>query len=340
MKVLTSNPPHKWKTGNLLDPEKVNDNLTYLTETAADVFSKRYAHSVVSIPFYLDSATGLTQANNQATRSIILTAPDTLVIERMYLDGALASGAATVVIYNATTGTTAPTGVTNPIFTPTTTDQTLFYGKQIQIDQGDSVRIEITGATFATSKLDLILHIRTDRFNRTDTDTLQTPSITKVTEADALDATAFNANTTAISSAVTANIAADRALKCSFVQFSNFTSSTDADRLRLEIPRTDDSTTRQQLVRISCAAAYASNGAGGSTVTWTVLNESGVTTSLASALSMSGVTESLGFDTVPEVDLSTVPPTVASDTTQDYRITVANSTATNCVKAYAFLWTE
>jgi hypothetical protein len=154
-----------------------------------------------------------------------------------------------------------------------------------------------------------------------------------------LDATAFNANTTAISSAVTANIAADRALKCSFVQFTDFTSSTDADRLRLEIPRTDEQKARQQLARINTAAAYASNGAGGSTVTWTVQTETGSTTSLATALSMSGVTEQTGFDTVPEVDLAHLAGTT-QDATLDYRIIVANSTATNCVKAYAFLWTE
>lgn len=337
MKVAAS-VPHQFSSGELLDPEKVNNNFQYVADVINDCAQQRYAHSVVTLPFYL-GITGMSQADNQATRSYLIYAPVELTIERMFLDGALASGAATVVVYNASTGATAPTGVANPVFTPTTTEATLTYTQSIVIPAGSTYRIEITGTTFTTSKLDLILHFRTDRYKTSTSDTVETPTFELVVEGSNLDATVFAANSLALNTASNANIAKQTLLRVSAYVFPSFTSATDPDLLRQEVPLADSGDTVCTAYGIYCHTAYAAAGAAGNTITSTLANATGASTGLSVANSMNGVTETAAFDGTPTVSLSSVSADAPSNTALDYRLTVANSALATCNKTVVWLYT-
>jgi len=336
MRIQTQ-APIQFATGQLLDPNKVQENQQYMLDAVAAVTEKRYAHSVISMPFYR-GITACTQADNQATRSFLFTAPDNVMVERAFLVGALASGAAVLNVYNASTGTTAPTGIANPILTPTTTVDTQVFAQSFIIPAGSTYRFELTGTTFTASKLDLVLHLRTDRFNLSGTDTLTEPTVTPFTEATSLDAVAFNANVTAITSAVSSNTAAARALRCQFVQLgTNFTNASDADLLRMNLPRITNTIARETIYRIDVTFCTAANST--ITVTAAVLTEAGAATGLSAAASTAASTEASASDTFPAVDLSSATAGVCQTTASDYRLTVSNGSATAVVKAYVTLWT-
>ncbi len=337
MKIAAS-VPHQFGDGELLDPEKVNNNFQYIADVINDCAQKRYAHSVVSLPFYL-GITAMSNADNQATRSYLIYAPVELTIERMFLDGALASGAATVVIYNASTGTTAPTGVANPIFTPTTTSATLTFTQSIVIPAGSTYRIEITGAAFTTSKLDLVLHFRTDRYKTSTSDTVSVPTFELVVEGSDLDAAVFAANSLALNTASNANVAAQTALRVSAYVFPTFSSATDPDLLRQEVPLADAADSVCTAYGIYAHTAYAAAGAVGNNVTSTLANAAGASTGLTVTNSMNGVTEAAAFDGTPTVSLTSGTADAPSNTALDYRITTSNSVVASCTKNVIWLYT-
>jgi hypothetical protein len=326
--------PHQYIDGELLAPSKVNRNNAYFKSAIEAVADKRFSYSVVTLPFYL-GITGISQADNQGTRSYLIYAPLTMTIEQMFLNGSLASGAATVVIYDAVTGTTAPSGVANPIFTTTTTSQELSYTQGITIPAGSTYRIEITGATFTTSKLDLIMHIKTDRFMPGSSDVKQTPIFTPVTEADAINATTFASQISAMSAVVTANSNNTNAVRVEAYVFANVATGTDADLRRREVALSTSTVATGTVHTMFQHSSYASSGAVFTTVAATLGDASGTTTGLATSCAMSGVTEATATDSSPQVALTGAS---ASNSALDYRITLVNSAATNSPKTVVWLF--
>lgn len=336
MKILTSNPPHQYKAGNLLDPNAVNENLSYLADATADAASKRFAHSVVVYPFQEHVSSGYQDGYTQERRSYRVTAVETLWIERAYLDGALSAGSADIYIYDESTGA-APPNVTNPILSATTTEATDFFGQEIQIPAGSTYRFEIVGGSFTVSKLDLIVHYRTDRFNTAGSDTLQTPAVSFFTEGDAIDATAFAAAHSAIDTAVSANVAKTSARKVMLFVAHNFVTGTDADLRRWELPRVNSATGRCKVVGLNAFALFGSGSSAG--ITWAVLTQSGGSTGVSTTVSMGGGTFATN-STASTVDLHTASAEIEQNASLDYRITVTSNTSTNCLKSYCYVWIE
>lgn len=336
MKIFTNNPPHKFKTGALLDPNRINDNMAYMLDANNDVASKRFSKSIISIPFEVDVANGYTDGYSQEVRSYRFTAVHTMWIERAFLEGQLASGTATLSVFNIATGL-PPAGVVNPIFTPTTDYAQLYYGSEILIPAGTTLRFELTGTPFVVDKLDLILHIRTDRFFTGSTNVVSNPIVTNLTQADGIAAATLSTNYAAIDAAVAANSTKNTARKVMFFVANNFTNSTDVDLLRWDIPRTDANGNRQTVIGINLFAIYATTGTTSTFVSWSLQTETGGTTGVSAAAPMSGLILS-GSTTVATSTLATAVPGIESDSTKDYRITVANSSAINCVKSYAYVW--
>lgn len=330
--------PNIFFTGELLDSNKVNDNNQYVADVISDVASLRYVHSVVHLPFYLGT-TALSNADNQATRSYIIPAIDTCVIERIIVSGALASGSADINMYNATTGTTAPTGVSNPIVPSlSTVSGTFTYTQPITMAAGAFYRLEISGTAFTTSKLDVTLHIRTDKLNTAGTDLEPSPSWVRLTELDSVSATTFNANTTALSGAASTLNSNTRALRVSAYTFSSFSSATDADTLRMELPRAYSSDATQTIHQMVSSVSMVSAGTALQTITCSVLNAAGSSIGVSNVHSVSGLTESTATDTT-SVDVSSGTLGITTDTTADYRVISANSAATVCSKATIWVFT-
>lgn len=334
---IKATPPNIFYDGELLDTIKLNDNAQYVADAVAEVSKRRYAHSVVRLPFYLGT-TGISQADNQATRSYVIPAIDDMLIERIIINGGLTSGSATLVIYNATTGTTAPTGVTNPIATLSTTVGTQVYTQPIYMSAGNQYRLEITGAAFVTSMLDVVLHFRTDKLNPAGTELTPSPNYTKLKESDSLDPAVLVANGTAFTSAVSTLSSNQRALRVSAYTFASFNNSSDADTLRMELPRAYSSDATQTIYQMVSSVSMVSAGTALQTITCSVTNASGTSIGVSNSHSVSGLTESTTTDTTT-ADVSSGTSGITSDSTADYRVTVANSAATVCSKATIWVFT-
>jgi hypothetical protein len=329
--------PNTFYDGELLDPNKVNDNNIYVNDVINYIASNRYVRSVVVLPFYL-GVTSISQADNQATRSYLIPAVNNLVIERISMVGALASGAATINIYNATTGTTAPSGVSNPIFTPTTTSTSQIYTQPITLAAGAVYRLEITGTTFATSKLDVELILRSDKLCPSGTDLTPAPEFTLFEEVDSLDATEFTAAVTALTAAVTTLTANTTALRVQAATFSSFSNATDADTLRMDLPLATNTVASESIYTMVSSVSMAAAGAALQQITCGITTAVGGSIGVSNVHSVSGLTESTATDSTV-ADIAVATPAVISDNSADYRITVANSAATVCSKATIWLFT-
>ena len=336
MKIKTTLPA-QFQDDELLTPTKVNKNFSYVKDAIETVASKRYCYSTVVLPFCL-GVTAISEADNQATRSFLVYAPITLTVDTVFLDGALASGAATLNVYNASTGTTAPTGVANPIITPSTTSQTLSYTQSIVIPAGSTYRFELTGTAFTTSRLDLQLVFKSDRFLPASTDTKTSASYTPVTERSLTNATDFNTNVTALQSAVSANAAYTNAVRVEAYSFVNFATGTDADLQKHTVPLSYSTQATGTVFALYQHAAYASAGSVFNTVTATLANAAGSATGLAGSCNMNGVTEAVSIDTSPTVSLASGTSGAPSNTALDYSLTVANNAATNCKRSTVWLF--
>lgn len=339
MKVYRDYPPWIFQTGHVLDPQHINDNLDYVVGAAEDVYGRRFTHTPVVYPWHIDSVNGLTDGYSQEARSYRVRAVDTLWVERIYLDGYCISGTATLNVYDVATAM-APTGVTNPVATISTTDDTVIFNQEMQIAAGSTYRFELAG-TFTTGRLDMIVHYRSDRFNQSGTDLYATPTFAHFTEESTVGAAAFQAQHDAVATAV-ADLATDgaRCLKPFVVVASNFTSATDADTLRFEIPRIYSSRGTCTIYRIEGYAIYATAGSGGETVTWTLQNSAGTALGLTATCQMSGQTYNTASDSSPTVDTHSSTTGAESLVANDYRITVANSSTKICTRAYCYLWVK
>ena len=334
MKIL-SKPPFEYKTGSLMDPNDVNQNQQYMLRAIAECGSKRFSHTPVVLPYYTDCATGYSQADSSEKLSYRFSAMDTVWLEHAFLDGYV-SGTATINLYDTATGL-APSGVVNPILSAsgTTFDLT---GQVIQLDAGHTYRFGLEGTSFSTTKLDLVLHFRSDRFNTAGTDTLVTPSVTSFTEASPLSATTFNANVSAINNAVTSNTGKTRAAKPMVFIAQNFTPSTDGYLLQWTIPVVDTSVYRSKVVKMDVFALYSTAGSAGNQVTWTLNNASGVSTGLTASADMNGVTFATASSST-SVALESATTGAQSNTSKDFSLTVSTNAHT-VVKSYAVLWIE
>lgn len=331
-------PPITHGTGQLLDPNLVNQNMMYLVRAANDCFEKRLSHSVMVLPYQVDCVSGYNASDAQEKRRWRFTPPETTWIEAMYLDGYVA-GTATMNVYNLSTGGGDAAGVTNPVMTFSGNDSGVF-NQEIQLDGGTIYSFEAAGTSFNTTRLDLTLHLRSDRFFVSGADTSSTITINgldEFTEASAQNADDFNANVTSLSNGITNNTSLTQALKPMFFQLHDFTTSTTVTT-DFAIPVTDTADSQCKVVQMNVYALYASAGAAGATVIWTLKNAAGAT-QMTATCTMTGVT----FATATATGTVSVESAVAScqsDFTRDFTLTVANNKATNCIKSYCYLYVK
>lgn len=343
VRIITGNSPYVWKTGQVLDPNRANDNWAFLSDACADVFDRRYAYSVVQYPFHKDpdGYSGISATSSQETRRFRISPAESLSIVGMFVDGSLTStNASATISFVDTSLDAAPAGVPTPIFTCDcdTAEKTQHFAQEIPLTAGSTYAFQLDGYGFTTDNLVLTVHFRSDRFNTAGTDTRQVPSITYYTEADQASAANWNANDNAISTAVTANIAKTSAQKPSLFVMHDFVDGYDSDLRRWDIPRVDSALFRSSVVRIQAFAHYASAGSAGNTVTWTLQDASGASTGLVATCDMNGQTFATASDTSPTVNLATAITGVSSDSSRDYRLVVANNSAINCIKSYCYIW--
>lgn len=341
MKVHTTQPV-VFATGEVLDPDDLNEVALYAQDALGDVAGRRFTRGVLLLPFVEDVGTPYIETMNAEELTFRFICPVTCVVERGFLHANLVSSAVVNVLITKG-ASTQPTGCTDPYLSTgaavaSAADDTL----DINVDRfvmtaGTEYRIKLsTTGTFTADRFDVSLHILTDRWTPAGATSVPSISPTLFKDADAPNGTNVAAIATALTSAA-GRLASEKNAPAPFLAAvrHHFTSVTDADTLKFLIPRLNASRC-QGIVRRVYLWAYMA-GTGGGTVTATV-RKADTTVVVTVTANVAGVTQASGDSGALVDDLtdSGASPATAAD---DWSIELANSSAgTDCVKAYALVW--
>lgn len=339
MKILTD-PLYEFTTGEQLNPNRLNGNLSYVEDACDDVFSRRYADSVITFKWFSGYNNAYTDAQVTGIPDLLkwrLPAPQALTITGMYLYGALYSGTAYISLYDNATGA-APAGVTNPIFTVQSNSVDQTYVRPLQMPAGAQWYWSMTGTSFNSRNLHMSVVIRTDRFGSGDVK--QDPSVAYVTENDAINATTYNSQVSGLETVISNNTAYQAALKATLYCDHWSSSSYNSTANSRPVPLVDSSKYRCTATRLDLFTVQSGNGSGSDSVTVTLNNAAGASTGLAATASVVGVSYASASDTSPAVSL-TGSSGVESVTGSDYNLvlTSTNAAGRTYYKSYYYLWT-
>lgn len=343
MKINTS-APHIFVDGELLDPVKANGNLQACINAESEASSRRYSRSMLVLRFQTDCGAGYTQALSAENRSFRIMSPKALVIERAFwaYEG---TGADIAINLTEVASGLAPAGFVNPLVSvaagaPEATDLDI---RQIPLAAGVHYKLTMTAAgAFTGTKAELVLHVAADRFQGlSGADELQVPLPAYLTEVSTLAAATWNAHVASAVAPCDANLGDGykAGYKPMFFHFPGLTSGTAVALTRWDVPRADSALRRQRIVAFTGYAVLASNGAAGQTVTWSVLDQAGVTVA-SFVIPVDGVTYAHLTAHSLTISLQAATALIRSNTSLDFRIVVATNGATTIQKTYAFFWLE
>jgi len=349
MRVQTEQP-RQWNTGDALAPQDLNHLYLYTQDVISDLAQRRWAKAPLSLPFVRDVATPYTQALGVEERRYRFTCPMSCVVERAFINARMTAtvAPATWTISKAAGGA-VPTGVSTPWLStqgalvgspgvPSTdgiiasvSDVTKVNNDRFVLDAGSEYIIELGGNTYSLDRGDLIMHCATDRWQSTGALTYPTFSPTLFSDASTRDAAVVVANNSAAATEIarfakTANAGMTPRL---FVRHG-FTNATSANVLTFTIPRVAAARGEATIVRLYLYVVTA----GATTITATLRNQAGVTQATVTA---NVVGTQLSVDSgVLAIDIGGAAAHIVAN---DFSLTLANSSATNCLKAQVLMWT-
>lgn len=339
MRVLTTNPI-VFTAGDILPPEDLNGGSLYLKDALIDVSQKRWAHGIMIVPFVVDTATPYTDAM-LGTEQLVFRffCAQTCIVERGYLSADMVSTADVQWSWTRTTGGVTPTGCTVPWLstgaavasaTVDTIDENV---DRFVLDAGQEYLLTLTSTgTFTINRGDIILHLAVDRF--TPNGVPAAPDAQPLLFVDsAPNATTLAAINTALATEVAKLANNNAAVTPALFVRHNFVLATAAAELVFPIPTFDSARAQFKLTRVYLSAFMATTLGG--TITATIKNAAAVAQATITA-NVAGVTQKSQDSGALAVPLNTSGD--ASNTAKDFSLTLANSSAVNCVKCSVILW--
>jgi hypothetical protein len=351
MKVITTQRA-VFDTGAIVTPDDLNAIWLYGKDVVADVGERRFAEGLLVLQSVEAVDTPYTQAMNIEERTWRFICPVTCVIQRGYFHANMTStGEVTVKITD--TGGNTPSGCTVPwlttkdavnvstgevidadtgVVTDESDDIQSINVDRVMLDAGTEYLIKIEGsANFTLNRFDIVLHTLTDRWTPSGTTSVPAFSPTLYREGDGAAAAGVNSNNTALTVQADAFGFYKRApVPAVFTSYA-FVAATTINLRKFRIPRFYTARAQSKIIEIDLFAYTA----GATTITAVVRDEAGVVVRTVTAAVVG--TQLSVRDSGLSINLAGSGG--ASDTpAQDYTIEFANSSATNCIKAYALVW--
>lgn len=349
MKIITSQRVG-FDTGAIVTPDDLNAIWLYSKDVVADAAGRCFAEGVLVLQSVEAVDTPYAQAMNVEELTWRFICPVTCVVQRGYFHANMTStGEVTVKITDTAaatpSGCTVPwlttkdavnvgTGVkvdeTTGIITDETADIQAINVDRVTLVAGTEYLIKIAGtANFTLNRFDLILHTITDRWTLAGTKSPPAFAPTLLLEGVGAAAATINGNNSALTTQTNKFAANLRAPVAEVFTAHGFTNGTSANLLKFRIPRQATARGQSKIIEIDLFAFCA----GATTITATVKDESGATVQTVSAVVVG--TQKTTRQPSLSISLTGGDP---SDSTKDYTIEFANSSATNCVKAQALVW--
>lgn len=340
MKVLTTNP-HGFLAGDVLDPNDIGRTLRYAADAFADVSTLRAQEAPLLLPFIRGFS--FTQAASLEERTARIRAPFNCTIERAFLSANLVSDGEVQITIEASGGA-LPEGATSPWLTTTSAslsaavDVNDIATERVTLVAGTTYLVKVVlgpGATvFVIDRLDVLLHLRFDRWQLAAATTLVPPTYTVPRSGDARDAVALNASLTSLAAAA-ALLSTNNGVVVPIVAIQvNFVTGATAGQTDMPIPRLSSTRAQGRVVRIDMFVHW--DAATADTVTGTLRDETGA--------ALETITCAGGGGTFTPNTLScnrsivSATANVTTTVAQDYAFRMVSSGAANVRKAYAILW--
>jgi hypothetical protein len=352
MKVLTESPV-RFHTGEILPPDEINRPWLYAADAVADVAQRRWAKSLLSLPYVESVSAPYTQAMSAEERTYRFTCPVACAIERAFLNGNLTTTTAPATwSITKTSGGSTPAGATTPwlstrgaILTPAAAGSEASVSSdgiiasatdtlqaqnvdRVLLEAGAEYQVALAGTTFSLGRADVALHLAIDRWQAGGALSVPSFSPSLWTDASAPNAN-VQLNNQASLATQAAKFATLRGMAPLLFVRHGFTSATAANLRTFTLPRFASTRAQARIVRIYLYA----HTAGATTITATLKDQAGATLATVSDV-VAGT-----FNSADSGALSiAINGGASATTTSDYSLTFANSSATNCVKAYALVW--
>lgn len=338
MKVVSVKQVSGFPTGTVMDPRDVNRVTQYAADALEDVSGKRWAKSVVVLPFAESMLVGYNNGSAGELRTYRFTPPVTVVLERAIVDFVGVAGAdVTLSIIQTSTGL-PPTGASSPWLVVPTGATTAAVVNDINTDRitlvsGTEYQFTISGTSFTTSRCDLQLHLAVDRWW-----SAGQPEYAplELTDEDFTDASVISSNIGTLTTE-TSSLATTRGLTCTAIVRHAFSSGTNSSLLRVELPRLQSTRLQGRIVRLMVVAHMPDTL--GTTLTAEVRNQAGTLVGAATA-NVAGVTLATGDSGVIDIPLTTGAANATTTTSLDYSLRLVEAAGKVAVKAYAYCWIE
>lgn len=338
MKVIETSPLF-WATGDALSPEDLNRAWLYAKDAIIDVREKRWARSAITFPFVEDVGTPYTQAMNAEELTYRFICPVTCIVERGFLHGNFTASADFAVRLLKSSDSSVPQGATNPYleFDAAVTDAAVDT-TEINVDKallvaGTEYKIVVSGTTFSLNRADVTLHIACDRWTTAGSLALPNFDPTLFTDYTKLNGATAATNNTNLSTEAAKFANAKTAPHPLLFVKHGLLSGTDADLRTFNIPRFDPARAKARIKRLYLWAYTA----GACTISAQLQDETGANVGSAVNAVVAATTGSADSGAL-SVSLEQAAG-ASADTTKDYRVVLANSSAVNnAIKVYALLW--
>lgn len=345
MKVVTT-PTTTFVTGDALTPPDLNAAYQYAHTAFLDVVSKRYTYSMLVLPFVESTAVGYVDTDSLEKRSFRFVCPRTCIAERAFLNANLVSNG-TVQVTILDTGAGVPSGATVPWLTTgpdpvtdATVDTTDINQERVLLVAGTTYVISLVGAvvgvTFTTSRFDVVLHLRTDRWQPGASSTLPSYSPVGLTELDSPNANNVNASETAFNAATALLASSLSSPACVFFTAVNFDNGSTPTRFL--VPRFDSARARSVVVRMYLLVLTDAGGVSSAT-TMVLSSAAGATLASCSTGPVGPSSAGSGSTAAISVAVATAVVGVSADPTADLYVSFTASAATPDIrKAYGYVW--
>lgn len=338
--------PQQFFTGGMLDPNDLNAHYRYMQGVVDDVSSRRWQHSLLSLPFTEGVGTPYTNATDVEVRSYRLTCPVNTIVDGVFLSANMTSAGEVTVSFQGTQpdGSTIPWlttgGAVLALVDANGNDTTDVNPDRVLLlkDVEYTIRVSSSGI-FTLGRFDVQLILVTDRWNVAGTDIRPVVTPTIFSSLSAPNATLVAANNTALTTAaglLAANLLAPAPLLFVKHGLIGGGSPTDPDICTFPLLAVDSARSQLRVVRMTVTAVMATTG--GSTVTATLRNAA--TTTVATAVAnVAGLLVATSPVANINVPLAVASAAASSSSSNDFNVQLSNASGTvNALKAYVTLW--
>jgi hypothetical protein len=354
MKVLSESIV-RYDTGDMLPPDDVNRPFLYAADAIDDVAERRWAKSVLSLPFVESVSTPYTQATNAEVLKYRFKCPVQCVVERAFLNANMAASGAPAE-WSLKTGVTVPAGATNPVLTTrgaivtpsdgtdpsesadgtvvATSTTTAQNNERALLLANTEYELALQGSTFSCERADVALHIAVDRW--LSGGSLQVPALTPtlLRSIDPPDADVVVGNQTKLATEAVKFASNAGMVPLLFVRHG-LTSTTDVDLRTFRLPRFASARGRARVVRIY---SWAVMSAAATATIGVQLRNSGGGIIATANISLVAATTGSGDSGALSLSLTNASASTSTTAADDYTVVLDSSTATNALKVYTLVW--